>query len=78
MGYNARYLLQTLRNIPTEKVLFRLKTALSAGIVEPVGALPEAAKGVRVELSLVPLVAAVDFFRGSAALRLHETSLVTR
>jgi DNA polymerase-3 subunit beta len=39
IGYNARYLLQTLRNIPTEKVVFRLKTALSAGIVEPVGAL---------------------------------------
>ena len=42
IGYNARYLLQTLRNIPTEKVVFRLKTALSAGIVEPVGALPQA------------------------------------
>ena len=41
IGYNARYLLQTLRNIPTEKVVFRLKTALSAGIVEPVGALPQ-------------------------------------
>jgi hypothetical protein len=27
IGYNARYLLQTLRNIPTEKVVFRLKTA---------------------------------------------------
>ena len=42
IGYNARYLLQTLRNIPTENVVFRLKTALSAGIVEPVGALPQA------------------------------------
>jgi DNA polymerase-3 subunit beta len=42
IGYNARYLMQTLRNIPTEQVLFRLKTALSAGIVEPVGALPQA------------------------------------
>ena len=42
IGYNARYLLQTLRNIPTEQVVFRLKTALSAGIVEPVGALPQA------------------------------------
>ena len=41
IGYNARYLLQTLRNIPTEQVVFRLKTALSAGIVEPVGALPQ-------------------------------------
>jgi len=42
IGYNARYLLQTLRNIPTEQVVFRLKTALSAGIVEPVGALAQA------------------------------------
>ena len=42
IGYNARYLLQTLRNVPTEKVVFKLKTALSAGIVEPVGALPQA------------------------------------
>ena len=42
IGYNARYLLQTLRNIPTEQVVFRLMTALSAGIVEPVGALPQA------------------------------------
>lgn len=42
IGYNARYLLQTLRNIPTEKVVFRLKTALSAGIVEPAGALAQA------------------------------------
>jgi DNA polymerase-3 subunit beta len=41
IGYNARYLLQTLRNIPTEKVVFRLKTALSAGIVEPAGALSQ-------------------------------------
>ena len=41
IGYNARYLLQTLRNIPTEKVVFRLKTALSAGIVEPAGALAQ-------------------------------------
>lgn len=41
IGYNARYLLQTLKNIPTEKVVFRLKTQLSAGIVEPVGALAQ-------------------------------------
>ena len=32
---------------------------------------------LRVELSLVPLVVAVVFFRGSAALRRHDTSLVT-
>ena len=42
IGYNARYLLQILRNIPTERIVFRLKTALSAGVVEPVGALPQA------------------------------------
>ncbi|MBX7112623.1 MAG: DNA polymerase III subunit beta [Dehalococcoidia bacterium] len=42
IGYNARYLLQILRNIPTERIVFRLKTSLSAGIVEPVGALPQA------------------------------------
>ncbi|HEV2104774.1 MAG TPA: DNA polymerase III subunit beta [Candidatus Eisenbacteria bacterium] len=42
IGYNAKYLLQILRSIPTERVLFRLKTALSAGVVEPVGALPQA------------------------------------
>lgn len=42
IGYNAKYLLQILRSIPTENVLFRLKTALSAGVIEPVGALPSA------------------------------------
>lgn len=41
IGYNAKYLLQILRSIPTERVSFRLKTALSAGVVEPVGALPQ-------------------------------------
>ncbi len=41
IGYNAKYLLQLLRSIPTERVKFRLKTALSAGVVEPVGALPQ-------------------------------------
>jgi len=41
IGYNAKYLLQVLKSIPTERVKFRLKTALSAGIVEPVGALPQ-------------------------------------
>ena len=41
IGYNAGYLLEILRSIPTEEVTFRLKTALSAGIVEPVGSLPE-------------------------------------
>jgi len=42
IGYNATYLLDILRSIPTERVAFRLKTALSAGVVEPVGALPQA------------------------------------
>jgi DNA polymerase-3 subunit beta len=42
IGYNASYLLDILRSIPTEEVAFRLNTALSAGVVEPVGALPQA------------------------------------
>ncbi len=41
IGYNAGYLLEILRCIPTEQVVFRLKTALSAGVIEPVGALPQ-------------------------------------
>lgn len=41
IGYNASYLLEILRSIPTEQVVFRLKTALSAGVIEPVGALPQ-------------------------------------
>jgi len=41
IGYNAGYLLDILRSIPTEQVMFRLNTALSAGVVEPVGALPQ-------------------------------------
>ena len=42
IGYNATYLLDVLRGIPTEQVAFRLNTPLAAGVVEPVGALPEA------------------------------------
>jgi len=42
IGYNATYLLDILRSLPTEEVVFRLNTALSAGVVEPVGALPQA------------------------------------
>ena len=42
IGYNAGYLLEILRSIPTEQVTFRLNTALSAGVVEPEGALPQA------------------------------------
>ncbi len=41
IGYNASYLLDILRSIPTEQVVFRLKTALSAGLIEPVGKLPQ-------------------------------------
>ena len=41
IGYNASYLLEILRSIPTDHVVFRLKTALSAGLIEPVGELPQ-------------------------------------
>jgi DNA polymerase-3 subunit beta len=41
IGYNASYLLDVLRCIPTEQVVFRLNTPLAAGVVEPVGALPQ-------------------------------------
>ena len=41
IGYNATYLMDVLRCIPAEQVLFRLNTPLAAGVVEPVGALPE-------------------------------------
>jgi DNA polymerase-3 subunit beta len=42
IGYNATYVLELLKSIPSEQVVFRLKTALAAGVVEPVGALPQA------------------------------------
>jgi DNA polymerase-3 subunit beta len=42
IGYNATYLLDILKSLPTEEVAFRLNTALSAGVIEPVGALPQA------------------------------------
>ena len=41
IGYNATYLLDVLRGIPTEQVVFRLNTPLAAGVVEPVGSLPQ-------------------------------------
>jgi DNA polymerase-3 subunit beta len=41
IGYNATYLMDILRSISTEEVQFGLNTALSAGVVEPVGALPQ-------------------------------------
>ncbi|HET7226667.1 MAG TPA: DNA polymerase III subunit beta [Candidatus Eisenbacteria bacterium] len=53
IGYNAGYLLDILRSIPTDQVAFRLKTALSAGLVEPVGALPE--KGEELLCLIMPL-----------------------
>jgi len=39
VGYNSNYLLDILRTIETENVVFRLNTSISAGIVEPEGAL---------------------------------------
>jgi DNA polymerase-3 subunit beta len=41
IGYNASYLIDMLKTIPTEKVTMRLGTALGAGIIEPVGALTQ-------------------------------------
>lgn len=41
IGYNATYLLDILKSLPTEEVAFKLNTALTAGVVEPVGALPQ-------------------------------------
>jgi DNA polymerase-3 subunit beta len=41
IGYNATYLIEMLKSIPTEKVTMRLGSALGAGIVEPVGALAQ-------------------------------------
>jgi DNA polymerase III subunit beta len=41
IGYNAGYLLDILKSIPTEQVVLRLNTALSAGVLEPSGALPQ-------------------------------------
>ena len=41
IGYNATYLIEMLKSIPTERVTLRLGTALGAGIVEPVGALTQ-------------------------------------
>ena len=46
IGYNAGYVLDILRTLPTESVVFRLNSALSAGVVEPVGALPQAEEGL--------------------------------
>jgi DNA polymerase-3 subunit beta len=40
IGYNATYLLDILKSIPTEEVAFHLNTALAAAVVEPASALP--------------------------------------
>ena len=41
IGYNAAYLLDILRSLENEEVLFRLNNALTAGVVEPVGELKQ-------------------------------------
>ena len=41
IGYNANYLIDILRSIENEQVVFRLNNALAAGVVEPVGALKQ-------------------------------------
>jgi DNA polymerase-3 subunit beta len=41
IGYNATYLIEMLKSIPTEQVTLKLGSALGAGIVEPVGALTQ-------------------------------------
>jgi DNA polymerase-3 subunit beta len=46
IGYNASYLLDILKAVETENVVFRLNTSISAGIVEPEGALSDAAEDV--------------------------------
>jgi DNA polymerase-3 subunit beta len=46
VGYNANYLLDILRTIETENVVFKLNTSISAGIIEPQGALSEGAEEV--------------------------------
>ena len=42
IGYNAQYLIDILRSIENEQVLLRLNNALTAGVIEPVGALQQA------------------------------------
>ena len=37
IGYNAAYLIDILRSLESDEVLFRLNNALTAGVVEPVG-----------------------------------------
>ena len=42
IGYNAAYLIDILRSLESDQVLFRLNNALTAGVVEPVGELKQA------------------------------------
>ena len=42
IGYNAAYLIDILRSLESERILFRLNNALAAGVVEPVGGLKQA------------------------------------
>jgi DNA polymerase-3 subunit beta len=53
VGYNATYLMDILRTMDTERVCFRLRTPLSAGVVEPVGDLPQ--KGEDLLCLIMPL-----------------------
>ncbi len=53
LGYNATYLMDILRSMSTDQVRFRLKTPLSAGVIEPVGELPE--KGEELLCLIMPL-----------------------
>ena len=46
VGYNSNYLLDILRTIETENVVFRLNTSISAGIIEPEGALSDGTEEV--------------------------------
>lgn len=46
IGYNAAYLLDILRSLENEEVLFRLNNALAAGVIEPVGELKQAEEGL--------------------------------
>ncbi len=46
IGYNAGYLLDLLRALPTESVVLKLNSALSAGVIEPVGPLPQAEEDI--------------------------------
>jgi DNA polymerase-3 subunit beta len=41
VGYNANYLLDILKSLDSEKVVFRLDKPTSAGVVEPEGGLPD-------------------------------------